>query len=406
MRAVANPKSSMPKTFDTAFDPKNNGFGLLRLALALLVIFSHSYPLGGFGPDPIEAATNQRHSIGLVAVAMFFVLSGFLICRSAAAAISVPRFLWHRILRIYPAYWVCLVLCAYLFAPLFCLYEYGSFARVFSASADSPRSFVTSNAALFQLNGFSIQGILCFGQHGIEGLLGRNPYPYALNGSLWSLPFEVSCYVAIAALAAMGVIRRGRVVVLAILFALWGLYAFESLNPESFRRCFASPAVQPLVMLCLSFFAGATAYLYREKIPHSLWLLGIAVIALCASLPLGIYGVVAPVAITYAFLWLAFSLPLGWFEKKGDFSYGTYIYAFPVQQGLALLRIHEEGFALFFFSAVLLTLVLAFFSYRLVEAPALRFKGAQLPTWRWHEHTAVAALAPVTPSPAAADAVA
>ncbi len=69
---------------------------------------------------------------------------------------------------------------------------------------------------------------------------------------------------------------------------------------------------------------------------------------------------IAPVALTYAFFWLAFSLPFGWFEKKGDFSYGAYIYAFPVQQGLALLRIHEEGFILYFTSSLLLTLILGY----------------------------------------------
>ena len=387
MPAIAAPGSSAPQTFETAFDPKNNAFGFLRLILALLVIFSHSYPLGGFGPDPLEAYTNQRHSIGLVAVAMFFVLSGFLVCRSAAGAISVPRFLWHRAVRIYPAYWMCLVLCACVFAPLFCLYQFGSFTKIFSLPEDSPQAFMTSNATLFHLQGASIPGVLDFEHRDFGGLLARNPYPYALNGSLWSLPFEVTCYIGLAGLAVLGVLRRARSVVLAIFVMLWALYAFESLDPVRFHSHFPAIGLNSLVMLCLFFSAGCTAFLYRAKIRHSSLLFAIAVAAIAASLPLGVYALVAPVAITYAFLWLAFSLPFGWFEKKGDFSYGTYIYAFPVQQGLALLGIHEQGFASFFLCAVLLTLVLAFFSYRLIERPALRFRSVQLPGWlsteRW-----------------------
>ena len=83
-------------TFDQAFDPKNNGFGFLRLALAFLVIFGHSSPLGGFGIDRVAVLTEGRYATGSLAVAMFFVLSGFLVCRSASASRSVPRFLWHR----------------------------------------------------------------------------------------------------------------------------------------------------------------------------------------------------------------------------------------------------------------------------------------------------------------------
>jgi hypothetical protein len=102
-----------------AFDPTRNAFGLFRFALAALVIVSHCYPLGGFGRDPLEVVTAGRLSLGLFAVAMFFVLSGFLITRSASRT-SAVRFLWHRFLRIFPGYWVCLVVCAFILAPMIC----------------------------------------------------------------------------------------------------------------------------------------------------------------------------------------------------------------------------------------------------------------------------------------------
>jgi peptidoglycan/LPS O-acetylase OafA/YrhL len=91
-----------------------------------------------------------------------------------------------------------------------------------------------------------------------------------------------------------------------------------------------------------------------------------------------VFGLIAPIAMTYAFLWVAFALPFERFDRKGDFSYGVYIYAFPVQQGMALLGIQEKGFGLYFISSLLLTLVLAFLSYRLIEAPCLRLKTVKI----------------------------
>ena len=382
MFSAKNPTVRRPLSFEQAFNPKNNAFGILRLVLAILVIFSHSYPLGGFGIDRLEALTKGRYTIGLVSVAMFFVLSGFLICRSAMAPRSVPRFLWHRFLRIFPGYWVCLVVCGCVFAPLIAFTEYGTFLKVFSAPRDSPQSYMLGNAGLLHLNGFSIEGILFIDPTSILGLLSNNPFPGLLNGSLWTLPFEVTCYLAVAALAVLGVLRRARSIVLALFAGLWGLYAFDCLNPAGFWQCFPYAGMKQLVMLGLFFSAGCVCFLYREKIPHSPIIFATSLIALGVSLPLGAFGLVAPIALTYAFLWIAFVLPFERFDRKGDFSYGTYIYAFPVQQGMALLDIQEGGFGLYFISSVLLTLVLAFLSYRLVEAPCLRLKAVRMSTFR------------------------
>jgi len=369
-------------SFASAFDPKNNAFGFLRLTLAVLVVFSHSYPLGGFGTEPLAAFTQGRHTIGLVSVAMFFVLSGFLICGSASATTSVARFLWHRFLRIYPGYWICLILCAGLFAPLAAFLESGNPLRVFSAPWNSSQSFLIHNAGLFHANGLSIEGMLAIKPNSIAGLLRSNPLPGMINGSLWTLPFEVACYLAVAVLAAIGVLRRARWIVVALFVGLWCLHAFAYLNPDGFGRYFLSAGMRPLVMLCLYFSAGCVCFLYREKIPHSTALFVLSLVLVGISLAVGALGLIAPIAMSYAFLWLAFTLRFGRFETRGDFSYGVYIYAFPVQQGLSLLRLHEEGFVLYFTCSLLLTAVLAFLSYRLIEAPCLRLKKLRIPTFR------------------------
>ena len=362
-------------TFAEAFDPKNNAFGFLRLVLAVLVVFSHSFTLGGFGIDALEAFTKGRHTIGLVAVGMFFVLSGFLITRSAAGGASVLRFLWHRFLRIFPGYWACLIVCGCVFAPYFAYVEHGTLLRVFSAPRSSPQAYMFHNAGLFHLNGFSILGVLNVFPQSIAGLLSRNPYPFQINGSLWTLPFEFVCYLAVAALALFGVIRRARFFVVALFVILWSLHAYNYLWPKSFSHAFSCAGITMFIPLGLFFSVGSLCFLYREKIPCSSWAFVACMAVLVASLPLGLFGLAAPIFMSYAFLWLAFNLPFSRFDAKGDYSYGTYIYAFPVQQALALSGVQEDGWTAYFAWSLVVTAALAFLSYRLVEAPCLRWKN-------------------------------
>jgi peptidoglycan/LPS O-acetylase OafA/YrhL len=231
-----------------------------------------------------------------------------------------------------------------------------------------------NNAGVLHLNGLSVEGVVMFRPNSIGGVLRHNPVPGVLNGSLWTLPYELGCYLAVAATAMVGVLRRARVLVLALFAGLWCLHAYDCLNPEGFSRCFPSIGVKQLVMLCLYFCAGCACFLYREKIPLSRRLFIWALLLLGISLAAGVFGLVAPIAMTYAFLWLAFSLPFARFDARGDFSYGTYIYAFPIQQGLTLLGLPESGFGFYFVCSLLMTSLFAFVSYRLVEAPCLRWK--------------------------------
>ena len=404
MRSTRNPEPLRPRTFAQAFNPRNNAFGFLRLALAVLVVFSHSFPLGGFGSDPLDGLTKGRLNLGLVAVAMFFALSGFLIARSASTCPSIVRFLWHRFLRIFPGYWVCLVVCACFFVPVMSNIEFDTLTGAFSLRWDTPQSFMIGNAGLFHLNEFSIPGIMYVQPNSIAGLLRQNPTPNILNGSLWTLPIEVSCYLAIAALAAIGVLRQARFFVAALFVVSWGLYAFYYLDPIGFWGCFPIRGFKFLVMLCPFFAAGSACFLYREKIPYSRTLFVISAVLLVASLPFGLLGLVAPIAMPYAFLWLAFALPFARFDRKGDFSYGTYIYAFPAEQTLALLRLQDFGFIAFFAGALLVTSAFAFLSYRLIEAPCLRWKTLTIPIFWQRKETSVIPL-DQTPASAATPAI-
>ena len=379
MHPADSQEKKTDETFAGAFDPRRNAFNLLRLLLAVLVVVGHCFPLGGFGAEqPVPALTGGRHSLGSLAVGLFFLLSGFLISRSASGRLSVGRFLWHRFLRIFPGYWTCLLVSAFVFAPVFCAIEYGRFFDVFWASANSPQSYVIDNAAMFHLRGFSMKSVMAVSSSHIVGLLGHNPSPWTINGSLWTLPIELLCYVIVAALAAFGVMRRRKIVVLALFAILLGFYEFNCFNPETFRLCFPFLAFDVLLNFCFYFFAGSVCFLYRETIPYSKPLFLGSICLAGMSLMFAPLAWLVPIALPYAFLCLAFKLPVSRFNPKGDFSYGTYIYAFPVQQGLALIGVHKAGFGLYLISSLFVTAVFAVLSYRYVEATCLRCKSFDL----------------------------
>jgi len=133
-----------------------------------------------------------------------------------------------------------------------------------------------------------------------------------------------------------------------------------------------------LVPLMLFFFAGATWYLYRAKIVLSNKYAVLALVVYLLGLRYNFHTLVSPLAYTYLVFFMAAEFPIKAFDRKADFSYGIYIYAFPVQQLLAQLRFPDYGVYVYALAAAIITFPLAVASYYLVEKPALKFKNARL----------------------------
>ena len=113
-------------------DFRSNSIGFLRFFFAATVVWSHAFPLGGFSEDPLNRLNFNAPTTGFLAVGGFFVLSGFLITRSYETVGSVGRFIWHRFLRIFPAFWVCLMVTAFGLAPLAFAYQHGTLHHYFT----------------------------------------------------------------------------------------------------------------------------------------------------------------------------------------------------------------------------------------------------------------------------------
>jgi peptidoglycan/LPS O-acetylase OafA/YrhL len=332
-------------TIAASFDLRRNSLNFLRLVFALMVIVSHTWPLGGYGSDPRIAG----QELGTWAVCGFFAISGYLIANSRRHT-SLSTFLVRRALRIYPGYVVCLLVVALGFAPLSVAMGAGSIQW------QSDASYVFHNLLLKVF------------QDGIDNTLPNAPYGPAWNGSLWTLIYEFICYLGIGLLLSFS-LRWHRTVVVAAFVVTAAVAAADS-NPG------ATGTLSALAFLGSVFFAGSIIAIFADRIPLD-WRLGVLSIAVAtvgASLHATPWLGALPMA--YACIWLGVALPFHRVGRTNDISYGVYIYAFPVQQ-IITMKLGSRGLPVGIAVAlsILGTLPLAIASWFLVEKRALALKN-------------------------------
>lgn len=328
-----------------------NSLNLFRLVLAATVLVAHSYYIFGAGEGPHLHGEN----LGGWAVAGFFVLSGFLITRSRLRT-DAGAYLLHRVARIFPAFVVCLLVTACVFAPLASLIERGSLAG-FLSTPTTPLQYVWSNLTLY------------IDSYTIGSTLDSVPYAGVWNGSLWTLFYEFACYLLVWLLGGLALFRRNGILaacVFALSLAVWiALPAADRLGlDQSFGL---------LAKLAPFFLGGAVAYFIIER-----WGVNTATAlgALMVSVALIVFvprwgGQAAAPFLAYGLLWLSSVVPQPGWIARNDVSYGFYIYAWPVQQLVVLCGGAALGLPLYMVAAAAVTLMLAWVSWIAVERPAM-----------------------------------
>jgi peptidoglycan/LPS O-acetylase OafA/YrhL len=353
-----------------SYSPSDNGFGLLRLVLAFCVLVSHSWPIGLGRPDPGGGISHGQTSLGELSVFGFFVISGFLITASGRR-FGTGRYLWHRGLRILPGLWVCLLVTAFLLAPFDALIERGTLAG-FWGDPEGPVQYVVRNWFV-AIRQYQISGLLQ--THSGTGEIAIS----AFDGSLWSLVYEVGCYFMVAGLALLGVFSRARWVVLVGTVVGFGLLGVEAIAGPLHGAVFGSHGLDWYYVLHLTylFLLGALAQLYADRLilNDGLALIALAVFGL--SVVVGGLPLLGYPAFAYLVLWAGIRLPtqLRGIGRRRDYSYGFYVYAFPVQQILQVISVPRLGMGIYIGLSTVGTFALAIPSWHLVERPAMSFKN-------------------------------
>ena len=178
-----------------ALDPRANAFGAIRLGAALLVVWSHACSVGGFGPDPLQRLAGV--TLGELGVNTFFALSGFLVALSWNRRPSPGHFLRKRVLRIFPAYWACLLATAL-----------GLFPWLVHRLHDTPWAQTAFSAD--SLGYLWRNALLRIHQNAYPPLFADHPAAGVANGSLWSLFPEFLCYLGVLLLALLGAFHARR----------------------------------------------------------------------------------------------------------------------------------------------------------------------------------------------------
>lgn len=349
--------SHLLSTYTTSRD---NNFNLIRAIAASLVLFSHSFALalGSSDFEPLRSTIGMTW--GMIAVDIFFVSSGFLITSSYISKNNIIAFVWARVLRIYPALIV---------ATLFCVFIVGLWFTDHTLN-----EYLSSQQTLKHLIKNSI---LFFGvDYRLPGVFMDVPYKEAVNGSLWTLPYEVKMYAILALIFATVSYLEPRKKLISVKNAIlaMGLISiaanvfnhFHPILPQNFIRLFSM------------FFVGAAFYVWQDKIRLSpkYIVIGLPLLIL-SSFNKDVFFVLYCLLLPFIIFYLAY-VPSGLvrnFNKFGDYSYGIYIYAFPVQQSIAATVPSVSVPAMIVLSFTF-TLVLAMISWHVIEKRFLKMKNS------------------------------
>jgi len=338
------------------FDPRRpNNFDLLRFVAATMVLVDHSFPLTGRPgiPGPFGYET-----WGGFAVAVFFVISGFLVAASWERGPRLPAFAAKRALRIVPAYAVVVAFAALVLGPVVTDLPLGQYFR----HAQTWAYF--RNLTFVQIH-FSLPGVFV-----------ANPFPYAVNGSIWTLPIEVTMYIVLALLGRLGLMTRVAVTLLVAALAIGWFVGGAALWTARPLFLEVLPAAYT-VHLALWFFAGSALWVWRDRVRYrsDVAVVLLALLWFTRGTPASM--LLFHAALPYLVFWVAQLriAAMNRFGRFGDFSYGIYLYAFPVQQTLSFYGGAVWPHFGYTAASFVVTLALAALSWHTVEHPALKLKA-------------------------------
>ena len=321
-----------------------------------MVVIGHSYAMVTTKGDPFYFYLGGYDSGGGFGLAIFFVISGYLVSQSVLRR-STADYLVSRVLRIVPA--LCLVTCVevLVIGPIFTKL---SLAEYFSSGVTLGRFW---NPAVFPITLF------------LPGVFTSLRIPF-VNGSLWTLPVECSFYLVLPIIAFFGALsRRGSIVIVCL--SIVGYFVattyfslgWDARGPELLRGVSLYVALRYAVFFVL----GAALWVNRDRVPVT----GGGAMLCCILL---FAGVGAPASVLlymlclpYLVIYVATKTPVVSIRKIGDLSYGLFLFAWPIQQSLQETFSHI-GPRTLTITATAIGLAVAYASYWTVESRFLKLR--------------------------------
>jgi peptidoglycan/LPS O-acetylase OafA/YrhL len=328
------------------------GFDMVRIGLSLLVILLHSFHTAYGIPAAEFLATGWSHPIWAATLPIFFGLSGFLVAGSALRSRSLRVFLTFRALRIFPALATEISLSALILGPLLTTVPLGEYF---------------SDPRFLRYFG-NIIGWIHFE---LPGVFEQNPNPGIVNRSLWTLHPELLSYVLMAGLIMVGWVYSRWKVTLFWIFATVVLAGYNLVTAKLELHGIYSGGI-----LIYYFLTGILAYHWRDAIVIN-WRLFVAALIMSyvlMRLPQTTF-IVLPLTNVYIMVFLGMvRFPHVKFLQSGDYSYGLYLYAFPIQQAIVQFFPAFRSWWMVFLLAVLVTFCVAWISWHAIEKPTLKLK--------------------------------
>ena len=345
------------QTLATRFDPRANNFDLIRLVSALIVVFAHSYALARKEYDPLSTLLDYGFS-GTLAVWSFLVISGFLVARSLENT-NLTAFVWARFLRIYPAFAVVILLESLIIAPFFYEADISDYWRYWFA--------------------YHLHNLLLWPQDPyLPNVFSKLPYG-AINGSLWTIPLEISFYIVLVLIAAVETNRTKFFypVAFALSIIAYFVMSYDGIDATVGPKNVINGISLFQIFNYISYFlAGVCAWKYRTKISISFGGFTVALVAMLACRDSLLGPLVIKFALPYIVLYLSVCGSVGTIiaSRIGDPSYGIYLLAYPITNSVvAVTNARFDGLKVFLLSLPII-LVAGALSWRLVEKPALSLK--------------------------------
>lgn len=313
----------------------------LKYFAAFFVFYHHAFSLFNLSSDPV-AKISPHETLGTLAVKLFSIISGYLIVASLQRN-ATTDFYKKRFLKIFPPLWACCIFCVFIIG----LASTRLLASKYLLSAGTYK-YLFANSLLISI------------VHGLPGVFESNPYPSAINGSLWYLGVISSLYLACPLLKKYGFFEKKLIGIIVMIVALIYVFAIDQIRNQ---------LVSSFLMCYFAFFIGATLYQWRQIIvmSTSLLMLLIAMTIILSNLPVG--QILSTMLIAYCSIYFIEKVNVPYIFRsilQKDISYEFFLYAFPIQQTIMALNKGTVSFATYILVSFLTCLLIAIIANRVV----------------------------------------